>query len=78
MHRNELSTLVRVPIALATRLARLRDEMQAAYTEGRIDVPGGLCEHIPVWYVIESALNEVEARRVRSGRPRAKHQEPAS
>jgi hypothetical protein len=49
--------------------------MQAAHGEGRVSVPTELCEHIPVWYVIQAALDEVEARRARSNRPRPKHQE---
>jgi hypothetical protein len=61
-----------LPTALAHRLRRLRDEMQRAYTEGRLDVPTEHGERIPLWYVIESALNEVEQRCVRSGRPRPK------
>lgn len=74
MPRNERSTLIRVPNALAARLRRLRDEMQAAHSEGRITVPNELADHIPVWWLIETALNEVEGRRLRSARPRAKQQ----
>jgi hypothetical protein len=44
--------------------------MQAAYSLGRLDVPGKYQEYIPIHYVIETKLNEVEARRVRSKRPR--------
>jgi hypothetical protein len=71
---------IKVPQALAARLERLRDAMERAYTEGRINVPTQLCQHIPTWYVIQSALDEVEARRVRSNRPRRRIglQEPAN
>jgi hypothetical protein len=44
--------------------------MQAAYTEGRVEVPNDLADHIPRWFVIQDALDEVEARRGRSNRPR--------
>jgi hypothetical protein len=70
MPRSKRSTHVRVTTDLAARLNRLRDEMQAAYSLGRLDVPGEYAEHIPIHYVIETALNEVEARRSRSNRPR--------
>jgi hypothetical protein len=44
--------------------------MQIAHTEGRVKVPNDLVEHIPDWFVIQHALDEMEARRVRSNRPR--------
>src|SRR5437016_665166 len=70
MPRSNRSTHIRVPTYLRARLSRLRDEVQVAYTEGRVEVPNDLVKHIPVWFVIEDALDEVEARRVRSNRPR--------
>jgi hypothetical protein len=62
---------IKFPEDLFARIERLREQLQAAYGEGRIDVPTEHCEHIPLWYVIQAALDEVEARRVRSNRPRA-------
>jgi hypothetical protein len=44
--------------------------MQAAYSMGRIKIPNHLVEHIPIWYVIQDALDEKEARLVRSNRRR--------
>jgi hypothetical protein len=44
--------------------------MQVAHTQGRVKVPNDLAEHIPLWFVIQGALDEVEARRVRSNRSR--------
>jgi hypothetical protein len=63
---------VRMPVRLIRRINRLRDEMQAAYAEGRISVPTSLCERIPAWFIVEAALDEVEVRRARSARPRAR------
>lgn len=65
-------THVRVPVGLAGRLARLADDMHAAYVRGRVELPGSMAERIPVWYVIQAALDEVESRRARSARPRTK------
>jgi hypothetical protein len=69
-------THIRVPIDLAGRLDRLVAEMGRAYSEGRLSVPNAMCERIPAWYVIQSALDEVEARRARSARPRAGRRQP--
>lgn len=66
------STHVRMPVQLAQRIARLRDEAQRAYREGRIDVPSTMVDFVPAWFVIERALDEQEARRARSNRPRKK------
>ena len=70
MPRSSRWTHIRVPTDLKDRLDRLRDAIQLAYTEGRVKLPNHLAEYIPVWYVIQDTLDEVEARRVRSNRPR--------
>jgi hypothetical protein len=62
--------LVRVPEALALRLERLTAEMERAYSEGKVTVPNEQAERIPLWLVISRALDEQEARRARSARPR--------
>jgi hypothetical protein len=72
MPNSTRSTHIRVPSDLAARLERLREQMQTAYSEGRISVPTEHCEHIPLWYVIQTLCDEVEARKVRSNRPRTK------
>jgi hypothetical protein len=64
--------LVRVPEHLARRLERLSAEMMAAYQEGRVALPNSMAEAVPMWAVIENALNEQSARRERSRRPRSK------
>jgi hypothetical protein len=65
-------THIRVPVALAARLDRMAREMERAYSEGRLSVPGEMCEHVAVWFVIANALDEQESRRERSRRPRRK------
>jgi hypothetical protein len=70
MPRTKRWTHIRVPTVLAARLNLLRDKMQVLYAEGRIEVPNEHVEHIPLWYVIQDALDEKEARRVRSNRRR--------
>jgi hypothetical protein len=62
--------VIRVPEDLARRLDRLAGEMLIAYGEGRVTVPNSMAEYIPPWFIVETALNEVEARRERSRRPR--------
>jgi hypothetical protein len=62
--------LVRVPEALAQRLESLAADTGLAYAEGRLDLPTEFCERIPLWLVIERALDQVEAKRIRSARPR--------
>jgi hypothetical protein len=64
--------LVRMPEGLAVRLERLSGEMHAAYVEGRVTLPGSMAEAVPMWAVVENALDEQEARRARSNRPRRK------
>jgi hypothetical protein len=66
------STHMRMPVELARRIDRLREDMQRAYSEGRVEIPPTLCDRIPSWYVIANALDEQAARRERSRRPRRK------
>jgi hypothetical protein len=63
-------THIKVPIALYHRLKQRRDEMQRAYGEGRLPVPGKYAERIPLHYIISNLLDETDARRARSARPR--------
>jgi hypothetical protein len=65
-------THVRVPVALAERLTRLAGEMLIAHGEGRVALPNAMAEKVPAWFVVQNALDEQEARRLRSNRPRAK------
>lgn len=62
--------LVRMPEGLAARLERLSAEMHAAYGEGRVTLPAAMAEAVPMWFVVQNALDEQEARRERSRRPR--------
>ncbi len=64
--------LVRMPESLARRLEALARAAEKAYSEGRIDLPALAVDHVPLWYAVENALNEQEARRERSRRPRRK------
>jgi hypothetical protein len=65
-------THIRVPVELARRIDRLTGELRAAYSAGRVEIPSAMCERIPAWYTIANALDEQEARRARSARPRKK------
>jgi hypothetical protein len=65
-------THVRVPTELAERLMIQAGEALIAHGEGRINLPSSMVEYVPVWWVIQNALNEQEARRERSRRPRSK------
>jgi hypothetical protein len=65
-------THVRVPVRLAERLNALAGEMLIAHGEGRLTLPNAMAEYVPLWHVIERALDEVESRRERSRRPRSK------
>lgn len=64
------STHIRLPVELAERLERMAREMLQAHAEGRIALPSAMCERVPLWLVIERALDEQEARRARSNRSR--------
>jgi predicted DNA-binding protein len=65
-------THIRVPVELAERLTSLAGEMLIAHGEGRVTLPNSMVEYVPAYYVIVNALNEQQARRERSRRPRAK------
>lgn len=62
--------LVRMPEVLAQRLEVLAQAAAKAYSEGRRDLPAAMVDRVPMWYVIENALDEQAARRERSRRPR--------
>jgi hypothetical protein len=70
--------IIRVPADLGCRLDKLKDQMQAAYSEGRRTVPNALVEAIPIWYVIQTLCDEVESRRARSNRPRRRPNQEVS
>jgi hypothetical protein len=65
-------THVQVPTELAERLMIQAGEALLAHGEGRITLQSSMVEYVPVWWVIQNALNEQEARRERSRRPRKK------
>jgi hypothetical protein len=69
-------THVRVPVELAQRLTALAGEMLIAHGEGRLTLPNAMAEYVPHWFVIANALDEQEARRERSRRPRKKQAAP--
>jgi predicted transcriptional regulator len=66
---------VRLPEDLASRLDRLAAETERAHREGRITLPSEHADRVPLWLAIERALDEVEARRVRSRKPRGRKTE---
>jgi hypothetical protein len=70
--------LVRMPERLAQRLERLAGETHLAHQQGRITLPTAFADAVPMWLVVERALDEVEARRARSARPRRPRQTPSS
>ena len=61
-----------MPVELAERLTAEAGEMLVAYGEGRLSLPTALADYVPAWFVIKVALDEREARRARSARPRRK------
>ena len=61
--------LIRVPEHLARRLKRLATEFEASYVDGHTPLPNKYCEHVPLHYIIERALDELEGKRRRSRRP---------
>ena len=71
------SVMVRMPIELHDRLVRLAADYQAAYektgnvkiylNESRTPTP-----HVPLYAVIEKALDELESHRSRSATPKKK------
>lgn len=65
-------THIRIPVELAERINRLAEQTLAAHAEGRITLPTEMAERVPAWFVVENALDEQEARRERSRRPRAR------
>jgi hypothetical protein len=65
-------THIRVPVELAERITRLAEATETAYAEGRIELPNAMAEHVPLWFVIANAIDEQEARRERSRRPRVR------
>jgi len=69
--KNAKAPLIRIPASMKTRVERLRDELQASYEAGRISLPDGIdCERIPLWFVLERALDELEDHRSRSRKSR--------
>jgi hypothetical protein len=69
-------THIRVPAALASRLAPLAQQAEANHAAGRSPLPPEHCERCPVWLIIARALDEQEARRERSRRPRRRAPRP--
>jgi hypothetical protein len=65
-------THIRVPVAIAQRINALVEATERAYAEGRVELPSSMADRVPAWFVIDNALNEQEARRERSRRPRRK------
>jgi hypothetical protein len=64
--------LVRMPEVLAQRLEVLAHAAEKAYSEGRRDLPAAMVDRVPMWFVVANALDEQEARRERSRKPRRK------
>jgi hypothetical protein len=60
------ATMIKVPRELWRELHAEAAAMLKAYQEGRADLPGEYCEHIPLHYVIKRNLDEVRAHRERS------------
>ncbi len=67
--KNAKRPQIRITAEMKERLERLRDGFQESYEAGRINLPDGIdCEAIPLWYVIDRALDELEDHRERSRR----------
>lgn len=69
--KNQKTAQVRLPRDLKDRIDALRDEMQESYEAGRMTVDANVDpEHLPIWFVIEKALDELEGHRERSRKSR--------
>tara|TARA_R110000824_G_scaffold741_6_gene4615 strand:+ start:3962 stop:4297 length:336 start_codon:yes stop_codon:yes gene_type:complete len=72
--KNAKSCQVRIPRELKDRIDALRDEFEESAGAGRMDLPDHVCENsterLPIWFVIEKALNELEDHRARSRKTR--------
>jgi hypothetical protein len=57
---------LRVPKALHARLAALAADMLASYEERGGSLPSEYCERVPLHYVIERALDELDGHKTRA------------
>jgi hypothetical protein len=57
-------------VDLAARLDGMARAMERRYGEGRVTLPAQFAGKVPVWLAIAAALDEQDARRERSRRPR--------
>ena len=62
--------MIRVPTDLHARLVRHVAEIEAARERGQAIVPGEFADGVPLHHAIARLLDEVEARRGRSRKPR--------
>ena len=62
--------MIRVPVALAERLAEMALEMERAHSEGRAMLPNDYVERVPLRHVIDKAMCEMESHRIRSKAPK--------
>jgi len=70
--KNEKRAQIAIPRRLKDRIDILRDQFQESYEAGRIELPAGVDpERLPISYVIEKALDELEGHRERSKKSRS-------
>ncbi len=72
--KNSKTAQVRIPRELKARIDALRDQFETSAVEGRMELPGHVgdnsTERLPIWFVIEKALDELEDHRARSRKTR--------
>jgi hypothetical protein len=66
---------------LKDRIDALRDQFQASYENGRHEISSQIpkdidVESLPIWYVLEKALDELEGHRARSRKARSNAKTP--
>lgn len=70
--------MVRLPVELADRIARMARELEESHSLGRTQLPAEFCERVPLHHVIDRAIVEAESHRARSRRPRPSKRSRAS
>jgi hypothetical protein len=62
--------MVRLNQRTHARLCRMRDELFAAYQEGKVHLPDEYCEHLSLDFVVNRLMDRVLSHRRRAQRSR--------
>ena len=68
--------MVRLPAELADKLDEIAARMLESHEKGRSELPGDYCERVPLHYVVQRAVEELEDHRARS-RKSSRRSQPA-